>query len=182
MNNKPSLNDFDGGIARRLSITEFPHKFVETPVLSHERHVDHTLEAEFRQEVMKQEMMLMLLEIHATHIRKSLCIEKPLEIRTETEEYLLENNVVKMFIEEYIEITRNANDIIIFSDMHNDFKTVYPSSKKQASWFKDQMSSYGLKASKHTCRGRYHNKIVFVGVKMKQHEDNEDIQEMIDIE
>ena len=34
------MNDFDGGIARRLNIVDFPFKFVADPKLDHERSID----------------------------------------------------------------------------------------------------------------------------------------------
>ena len=176
MNNKPSLNDFDGGITRRLNVIDFPYKFVETPILSSEKSIDHDLDARFKTIKYAQELMLMLVENYRDRININNCIEKPDEVLLETKAYLEDNNVVKGFINKYLTVTNDHEDMIQSSTMYEIFRYSEYYNQKDKTWFKEQMTSNGLKAQKKTTRGENHNNVVYYGVKeTEKKEENDEI-------
>ena len=179
MNNKPSLNDFDNGICRRLNILDFPFKFVDTPLLPHERPINPNLDNLFKRTEYLQEFMLMLIERYTTRINGLQSIPKPQVVKDETTNYLNENNIVRSFILEKIDITNNNDDFISSSEMLKMFKKMNPQVKKAQSWFNGQMALNGLKLTKKTTRGRHYNNMVYFGVKEKSFgEDCEIVDEL----
>lgn len=168
MNTKPSLSDYDGGIARRLNVIDFKYKFVQNPTLQHEKKIDTTIEIKFRDEKYKQEMMLMLLERYNRIIKGSNGIKKAPEIEEATRTYLEDNNVVKAFITENLEITNNREDIIGSSVMFQRFKDFNMGIKRTSGWFKDQMKLNGLVLERKTTRGELYTNNVYFCVKWKQ--------------
>ena len=179
MNTKPSLTDFDGGIARRLNVIDFPYKFVDSPRLSTERPIDHGMDKHFKDPLYAQEFILLLLENYRARIHNASNITKPIEVLAETTAYLDDNNVVKAFITRYLELTKNAEDMIQSSEMFDMFKYSECYNHKDKGWFKEQMSINGLKPLKKTTRGRFHKGMVYFGVKKttleeEEQEDHED--------
>ena len=165
MNNKPALNDFDGGIVRRLNIVDFPFKFVDKPILHYEKQLDLTLDERFNYDIRYvQEFMMILLENYKNRIQNATSIKKPSEIQEETSIYLEDNNIVKQFISKFLIVTNDKSDMISSSEMFAQFKESELYNKKDAGWFKEQMATNGLKAIKKTTRGQYYNNIVYFGV------------------
>jgi P4 family phage/plasmid primase-like protien len=175
MNNKPTMNDFDGGIARRLNIVDFPYKFVVDPKLDHERLIDCELNNKINDDPRcVPEFMLMLLENYQ-RVKTLKSIPKPAAVIAETQRYLEENNTVKEFIERYLVITKNPKDCILSTEMFSTFKTCDLYNFKDVSWFKEQMRANGLKSEQKQSRGQYYKMIVYSGVKFIEiTDDNED--------
>jgi phage/plasmid-associated DNA primase len=175
MNNKPTMNDFDGGIARRLNIVDFPYKFVVDPKLDHERSIDCELNNKINDDPRcVPEFMLMLLENYQ-RVKTLKNIPKPVAVIAETQRYLEENNTVKEFIERYLVITKNPKDCILSTEMFSTFKTCDLYNYKDVSWFKEQMRANGLKSEQKQTRGQYYKMIVYSGVKFIEiTDDNED--------
>jgi len=173
MNNKPSLNDFDGGICRRLSVVDFPFKFVDKPIRDMEKPIDITLEHTFKTNIVyAQEFMLMLLENLPEN-----SIHKPEEVLEETNSYLENNNLVKKFITEYLIITGNRDDMISSSEMFQLFQRSPHNNKNTIQWFKEQMKHNGLKAEKKTTRGAYYFNMVYFGVKEENRIETDELGE-----
>lgn len=176
MNNKPSLNDFDNGICRRLSIVEFPYKFVENPVLPNEKKMDMQLDDLFERNIeYRQQFMLLLLCYHHQY-RGS--VTKPYEVIKDTEEYLADNNVIKTYMEHRINITNNNDNCISAQELYNDFKHSDLFNAKDNRWFKEQLKINGLVSKKKTTRGIHYNCMVYFGVQFKDSNDlNQDLED-----
>jgi P4 family phage/plasmid primase-like protien len=168
MNHKPALSDFDGGIARRLKNVEFPHKFVETPQLPHERQGDLGLKKRIEQDVgYAQQFMLMLLENYRNNIAGGRKFETPARVEQYTKEYLDANNKVGAFLAESCEVTNNDNDIILTKDLFDIFKTSDFYEGKGKDNFVEHMGQCGFKSTKHKKKGQFRDKYVLYGLKVK---------------
>jgi putative DNA primase/helicase len=123
MNNPVKLNTFDGGIERRLKNIEFPYKFVDNPLLPHEKKKDLDLKDNFdNNHEYYQQFFLILIEYYCEYIDGSKHIDVPDSVKKFTEEYLGESNVVKKFICDNYEITNNPDDKLKYTDVYNAFK------------------------------------------------------------
>jgi P4 family phage/plasmid primase-like protien len=172
MNNKPSLSDMDGGIIRRMNIVTFPYKFVPNPMLSFERKMDTSLDDKFRKDIRyAQQFMRILIRRYKEEIRDTREIKKPQEVIDDTQRYIEDNDAVKAFIMNSLELTEDENDMIPSSEMYEMFKKSEFYNQKDRSWFKQQMTTHGLEAKKKTTRGEYYTLTVYRRVKRVIHED-----------
>jgi hypothetical protein len=118
----------------------------------------------------------MLVDNYRDRITVNNCIEKPDEVLLETKAYLEDNNVVKGFINKYLTMTNDHEDMIQSSTMYEIFRYSEYYNQKDKTWFKEQMTSNGLKAQKKTTRGEYYNNVVYYGVKeTEKKEENDEI-------
>lgn len=122
-NNKPDLNKMDNGIQRRLKILNYPFNFVEQPNKSHHRLINNNLKNEINEQFYKQFILYLIniIENNYDENNNYKPIEIPNKFKNETEQYLNDNNPVKTFIDEYIDITNNDKDRIKVSDFLNYF-------------------------------------------------------------
>jgi P4 family phage/plasmid primase-like protien len=169
MNNKPALSDYDGGIVRRMNVLEFIYKFVRgARVGSREKEIDTSLEDKFSSLPYKQEMMLMLLEVYRDRIKSlTQSFDKPPEVQAATISYLEDNNQIREFINNRLEITNNPMDILGSSELFESFKGMYPMVRKSAAWFKDQMGQHGLRIERCNYRGPHHGKSICTGLRWR---------------
>jgi P4 family phage/plasmid primase-like protien len=173
MNNKPKLSNFDGGIARRIRMVHFPFKFVDTPMLPNERTGDSTLKNRFETDkTIAQTFMKMLIEKYNYNIKGNKPIHVPQKVILATQQYLDDNNKVKTFLSEFVEITNNDDDMIpsklLFEDV---FKLSDGYEGENKNWFAEKMETNGFTSVRQNRRGLpYHTKQVYKGIKLKASE------------
>jgi putative DNA primase/helicase len=152
-NGIPELNNFDGGIARRMRIVNLPFKFVEKPHMAHEKQLDTTLKHKFESdEKYAQQCMLLLLEYYNTKVKNVNKLYTPDEVMVKTNEYLTSQDGVGQFINETYEITNSDKDRVKSSDIFLDFKQSDFCSETSISnvKFTEQMIGKGMKKKKFT--------------------------------
>ena len=116
-NGIPELNSFDDGIAKRIRICNLPYKFVDNPVLSHEKQLDTTLKQKFDGDVRyAQQRMLLLLEYYKTSVKEVNKLHTPSEVMLKTNEYLRSQDAVGQFINEMFETSDCEEDKIKSSE------------------------------------------------------------------
>lgn len=124
-NKLPSLSSNDGGISRRLKITEFITRFVDKPNADsinngfHEYKIDRDLKNKI--DIFKLPFMHLLLSYYKKYKQQGLT--PPLKIIEATTKYELNNNIIKQFIDENIVITGSKTDYIT----KEEIKTIYKS-------------------------------------------------------
>jgi P4 family phage/plasmid primase-like protien len=170
MNHKPALSDFDSGIARRLRNVEFPHKFVSTPQLPHERKGDTTIKKRFETDIRyAQQFMRMLLEVYNEDISGHRPFETPTEVDAFTKEYLDANNKIGAFLVENCEVTNKETDMIRTQTLFDEFRNSDHYNGKDIKNFVEHMGHNGFKSVRQTKRKLpLYDKQVFVGIKVKQ--------------
>lgn len=119
-NKIPAISDLDGGVIRRLKITEFVSKFVETPGEQrngiYEFKIDKDLKAKL--EDYKSVFMCILLDYYRLYREEGLAPPEP--VMTVTKKYENENNVVKQFIDENV-VAGSKSDYITKDELRRLF-------------------------------------------------------------
>jgi len=101
MNDKPELSKLDEAIAKSLKIIEFPYQFVFNPVEGNrQKQIDTTLKHKFEDVRYRQQFMRMLLRYHAAYIRGNKALDDPVEVVRATDEYMKDNNPVRLWLED----------------------------------------------------------------------------------
>lgn len=172
MNNKPKLSNLDGGLTRRIRMVHFPMKFVnEEPVLPNERKGDDTLKKQFEtNKEIAQTFMMMLIQKYNDNIYGNKKFPIPDKVKETTQEYIDENNKIKKFLAEYVEITENDNDMILSKHLFEDiFKMTEYYENERRDWFVEKMGFNGFVSIKQRKRTMpYYDKQVYKGLKLKQ--------------
>jgi putative DNA primase/helicase len=110
-NGIPELNNFDGGIARRIRIVNLPFKFVENPHMAYKKQLDTTLKHKFESDVKyAQQCMLILLDYYNIKVKNVNKLYTPDEVMVKTNEYLTSQDAVGQFINETYENTNSDKD------------------------------------------------------------------------
>jgi phage/plasmid-associated DNA primase len=127
--NSFSLQDIqDDSIPRRLNFVKFRMKFVDADKVVNKSQAprDETLKTEEKMTLFKVCMMKMLLETwenltkeYGSVVHKFKVPETNLQ---DKEEFLAENDEVKQFIAERIEVTSDENDILTCKDIYEEYK------------------------------------------------------------
>lgn len=173
MNTMPKLSDFDGGIARRLRIIHFPFKFVEKPTMPNERQGDTSLKNRFENDkAIAQQFMRMVLERYMTRIKgnKSICV--PDKVMEFTNEYLEDNNILKKFLTDFVNVTGNQQDVVLSTELYNTFRSSeYYTQGNDKKWFAQKMKQSGYESERYKGRKpEYRDKMVYNGMKTKPFE------------
>ena len=66
--------------------------------------------------------MRMLLKYHAAYISGNKALDDPVEVVRATDEYMKDNNPVRLWLEDNYDITGNANDKIAVNVLCRDFR------------------------------------------------------------
>ena len=169
MNIKPSLNGYDTGFVRRLSIIPFPFKFNSNPKNAMEKLGDDTLEQYLKNDVIvRQQFMLVLLEYYNSHIRGNKPVAIPDEVNEATNDYLQDNNIIGNFIRDYLDVTGLPSDKIIAKELFDMFRQSTGESRMAYNTFKEQMGINGFKTYQSKARDSFRDKFVFDKLKMKE--------------
>lgn len=117
----------DDSIPKRLRFIKFHTSFVEEPTQSWQRKIDESIKSKERIEQLKCAMMALLLttwedlhnQFNGNVIHK---FKIPQCVLEETNEFLDDNNNVKQFVSENIELTDNESDMLKLRDILKDYK------------------------------------------------------------
>lgn len=125
-NKKPIIDGSDQGSCERIKYIYFPMRFVADPDPSkpNERKVDITLKEKFvKDNEYRYAFFQILLNNYYEVIDNDPTgkIIVPEDIKKDTMSYLDENNPVKGFINNCVEITKNVSDKISSSDLYSKF-------------------------------------------------------------
>ena len=123
-NRQPMLSDSDGGTIRRLKLTEFIARFVDNPSTEpqpqngiYEFKIDKDLKSKL--EGYKSVFMCILLNYYK--IYRSEGIVPPMSVIKVTKKYESDNNLIKEFVDEYIQES-DKGDFILKDELKNIFK------------------------------------------------------------
>ena len=124
-NRVPVMSDSDGGTIRRLKLTEFISRFVENPSDEpqngvYEFKIDKDLKSKL--EFYKPVFMCVLLNYYK--IYRSEGITPPLSVVKVTKKYENDNNLIKDFVDEYIQES-DKSESITKDDLKNIYKNDY---------------------------------------------------------
>jgi phage/plasmid-associated DNA primase len=112
-NTIPSISDIDGGVIRRLKITEFISRFVDNPDPSsvqngiHEYKIDKDLKSKL--DAYKTVFMCILLDYYKLYKRDGLIPPEP--VMSVTLKYESDNNTITQFIDEHITVGTKHDSI-----------------------------------------------------------------------
>ena len=103
-NRLPTLSSTDGGTERRIKITEFTSKFVDNPNHEpqngiHEYLIDRNLKTKL--DSFKPVFMCILIDYYKLYKKQGL--NPPIDVIRVTKKYENDNNMIKTFIDEYIQ-------------------------------------------------------------------------------
>jgi P4 family phage/plasmid primase-like protien len=116
-NRLPTMSDIDGGVIRRLKITEFTSKFVDEPKDYTEFRIDKELKSKL--DIYKPVFMSILLDYYIIYKRDSL--KPPESVLSVTKKYENNNNNIKAFVDENI-VKGKKNDFITLDEVKNLYK------------------------------------------------------------
>jgi len=160
----PELNRLDGGIQRRMSIIEFPFKFVSAKLLggqSYYRLGDPDVRDKWcKSPEWRDEFFLMLTEVYKT-VKDLKDLPRPNSVTDATGDYLDGNNPVKAWLTENYDITNNDKDKVGASELKRAFIEATGTKDMADAKFKSLMSFNNIK-NKRTAVGQ-----VYFGLKRK---------------
>lgn len=117
-NKIPELDDYDGGIARRLVCIPYKSVFVDNPADVNEAEnkylVNEEVDSRFKE--WRAGLMKMLLDIADEKV------DTPEEVLLHTSKYLSRENTIKGFVNEKIEKTNHQEDFIQLSEVYAAYK------------------------------------------------------------
>jgi len=122
-NKVPILSSVDGGVIRRIKMTEFISVFKENPSVNttngiYEYKIDKDLKSKL--ENMKPVFMSMLINYYK--IYKAEGLRPPETVERVTKKYENDNNIIKSFIDEFIQVAEKT-DFITKDELKNLYRT-----------------------------------------------------------
>jgi P4 family phage/plasmid primase-like protien len=173
MNHLTGLSATDGGIGRRTRILNFPMMFCDNPIPNtNQRQVVDRLQNKFETDTLYGEhFMNMLVERYVTRIHEKK-IHVPQEVKQLSQDYLDENNALKKFLNDCVDVTGDDSDMVLSTDLYYTFKgTEYYTSGNDMKWFVRKMGAEGLPSTRQTSRKLpFYTKQVFKKLKLKQND------------
>ena len=119
-NKMPGISDIDGGVIRRIKITEFTSRFVDNPKYNedgiHEFMIDRTIKDKYDEYA--PVFMCILLDYYTLY--KSEGLVPPESVLKVTKKYENDNNAIKYFIDE--NITKNKDSFITRDEIKEMYK------------------------------------------------------------
>lgn len=121
-NFEPVIDGSDGGIQRRLRFIPFNVTFSDNPDLSkNEKKINRELKQEFKQINFCCAFFDVLVQFYKRYVDNDKKINVPDIVKYKSNEYLNDNDPVKLFIESCIEITNDNKDKIYASHLMDSF-------------------------------------------------------------
>jgi P4 family phage/plasmid primase-like protien len=121
-NKIPSLSDIDGGVMRRLKITEFTSRFVDNPSGTSEPGVhEFKLDKNLKAKLDDYKVVFMNVLIHYYQKYREEGLVPPAPVVEITKKYELDNNVIKQFVDENIQ-TGDRTSFIALQEIKDKFK------------------------------------------------------------
>jgi P4 family phage/plasmid primase-like protien len=121
-NKIPTISDLDGGVIRRLKITEFVSRFVDEPNLDnrYEFKIDKDLKSKL--DSYKSAFICILIDYYRLYRNEGLV--PPTPVLQVTKKYENDNNIIKQFIDENI-ILGDKQDFITKDQLKEIYKSDY---------------------------------------------------------
>lgn len=167
-NSIPDLSKLDGGIERRIKIINFPFQFKESLEQGNDLVKERilSLQDDFKNPKYYQQFILIIIDIYKT-VKDHKIIQQPQSHNEATMHYINDNNLVKGFVAEYIEVTNNKSDKVWLSTLLECYNELYPEFKLKQKDFSKQIQAYlGMALCPHI-RINDTNKSGFIGIKIK---------------
>lgn len=125
-NKMPVIKSLDKGIMERLKVIKFPYTFCENPIREHEKKIDTSLKTKLRENKDYYNEFLLMLIDEMKIIKNNKIIVKPNEIINDTQKYFNENDPLKLWFDEFIIFSNDANTKPIkLSDLKNHYNQRY---------------------------------------------------------
>jgi P4 family phage/plasmid primase-like protien len=121
-NKLPSISSMDGGVVRRLKITEFTSKFVENPDTTNKYMHEFKINKELKQKLDTYKPVFMSILLDYYRIYRTEGLIPPPAVTKVTKKYENNNNNIKTFIDEHI-IKGNKNTCILKEDVKDIYKS-----------------------------------------------------------
>jgi phage/plasmid-associated DNA primase len=124
-NKIPMMSDLDGGVLRRLKITEFVSRFVEEPNMNNEIGIyEFKIDKDLKSKLdnFKSVFMCILLDYYKIYRKEGL--RPPLQVLQVTKKYENDNNIIKQFIDENLK-TGEKTDFVTRDVLKDMFKADY---------------------------------------------------------
>jgi phage/plasmid-associated DNA primase len=163
------INGADKALARRPKKHLFRNQFVDKPTLSFHRQINRNLKEEFMNNIAYRTALFEILVDHYNMFPVDEnneiigVIDVPKSVTDATSKFLNNNNAIKEFINNKLDITKNDKDIISSSELYKIFVAYFEGDSKQVTTaeFKNELVVNDIKFKKtSSCN-------VFVGVKIK---------------
>jgi hypothetical protein len=122
MNKKPDLKA-EQSVARRLRYINYPFKFVQNPLLKHEKLIDLDAKTNILSTNMRNAFFQLLITFLKPLQINNYKIQIPPDVIEDTNEYLNECDKIKQFFNTYYIITDDKKDIIKVDDMFNKYRS-----------------------------------------------------------
>lgn len=161
---------FDGGLMRRPIKIVFQNKFVDNPVLPHERKIDKTLKKKLiTNRQFNNEFFEILTDHYKLYLEEGLILPK--RFADDTNKFIEKNTPINQFIDKCVLKTGKPKDMIQASELYNLFLEFMADDDKgiTPTAFKNTLSCDGITQVKKKIGNFY------VGIKMR--EINEEIFE-----
>jgi P4 family phage/plasmid primase-like protien len=126
-NKIPSLSDIDGGVMRRLKITEFTSRFVDNPTamsLDEEKSGVHEfkLDKNLKSKLDDYKIIFMSVLLNYYRIYRQDGLTPPHPVVEITKKYELDNNIIKQFVDENI-VSGDRTAFITLQEIKDKFKS-----------------------------------------------------------
>ena len=111
----------------------------------------------------------MLIQKYSENIHGNKSFPIPKKVQEATNEYLDENNKIKKFLAECVEVTNDENDMVLSKTL---FEEVYKMSEyyenERKDWFVEKMGFNGFSSVRQNKRTlQFRDKMVYKGLKLK---------------
>lgn len=160
-NSIPQLSKIDGGITRRMRVIRFPFQFNSGSATNSRKGDPDIKDKKCKSVEWRDEFILMLCEFHAV-VKKLNKLDAPQWVMEATNNYIDDNNPLKLWLDQHYKITNDETDFISSVDLKRNFLMDTNRDKFSDKTFKDLLGFNGIQW-KHTKKGNG-----FVGLKRKE--------------
>ena len=162
-NDIPKLSKVDTATQRRMEILKFPFNFVATPTQPHERQGDPDVKnVKCSSEAWRDEFILMLTEVYNKSVKNAKHLNTPDKFKEATNEYIDDNNPLKLWLNTNYDLTKSEQDIITAKDLKASYMADTHTEKCDDRWFKQLLTFNGI------THGRTGVGAVYKGLKRKE--------------
>lgn len=173
-NRKVTVDGTDTAVIDRLKLITFPNKFVDEPKLPTERKIDRTLKSKLSDIKYKLAFFKILLDHYNDFIQNdNNQLILPPRIKKDTQDFLDDNDPIKQFLADKIDVTNNQKDFVFSSEIYDSF-IEYNKEKVQlitTMAFKDILIKKGFtwKRTKHGAG--------YVGIRIREEFENNNLDQ-----
>jgi P4 family phage/plasmid primase-like protien len=119
-NKIPSISDIDGGVVRRLKITEFTSRFVDNPTETTDGVKEFKIDRDIKSKLDDYAPIFMSILVDYYTLYKKEGLDPPEPVQAVTKKYENDNNAIKYFIDE--NIVKNKDGVISREELKDLYK------------------------------------------------------------